>query len=142
MQETREEGDVCPTCNCRVEENETAVACDGICQRWHHLSCAELQLGKFNALKSTNKRKSKLIWLCYGYEQDFVLFKVGKSMQKETEGMRAEMNMKINEMIAEINKLKFEHQTRTLVRNQPAAEQRAKTDEARGTVIKKIKRSI
>jgi hypothetical protein len=26
-------------------------------------------------------------------------------MQKETEGMRAEMNMKINEMIAAINKL-------------------------------------
>jgi hypothetical protein len=28
-----------------------------------------------------------------------------KSMQKETEGMRAEMKMKINEMIAAINKL-------------------------------------
>jgi hypothetical protein len=79
------------------------VACDGICQRWHHLSCAELQLGQFNALKSRNKRKSKLIWLCYGYEQDFILFKAGKSMQKETEGMRAEMNMKINEMTAAIN---------------------------------------
>ena len=135
-QESREERDVCPTCNRRVEENETAVACDGICQRWHHLSCAELQLGQFNALKSTNKRKSKLMWLCYGCEQDFILFKAGKSMQKEIEGMRAEMNMKINEMIEAINKLKCEHQTRTLVRNQPAAEQQAKADEARGTAIK------
>jgi hypothetical protein len=88
-----------------VEENETAVACDRICQRWHHLSCAELQLGQFNALKSMNKIKSKLMWLCYGCEQDFIFFKAGKSMQQELEGMRAEMNMKINEMIAAINKL-------------------------------------
>ena len=42
-------------------------------------------------------------------------------------------------MIEAINKLKCEHQTRTLVRNQPAAEQQAKADEARGTVIKKSK---
>jgi DNA repair exonuclease SbcCD ATPase subunit len=28
VQETREEGDICPTCNRGVEENETAVACD------------------------------------------------------------------------------------------------------------------
>jgi hypothetical protein len=60
-------------------------------------------------------------------------------MQKEIVGMRAEMKMKIHEMIAAINNLKFEHQTRTLVRNQPEAEQQAKTDEARGTVIKKSK---
>jgi hypothetical protein len=135
MQQTREEWDVCPTCNSTVAVNETVVACDGICQRWHHFSCAELQLGQFSALKSTNKSKSKLIWLCYGCEQ------AGKSMQNEIEGMRTEMNMKINEMIAATNKLKLEHQTRTLVGNQPAAEQQAKTDEARGTVIKKIKRS-
>jgi hypothetical protein len=32
-----------------------------------------------------------------------------KSMQKEMERMRAEMNMKIDEMIAAINKLKCEH---------------------------------
>ena len=139
MQETREEGGVCLTCNRRMDEKETAVACDGICQRWHHLSCAGLQLGQFNALKSTKKRKSKLIWLCYGCEQDFILFKAWKSMQKEIEGTRAEMNMKMNEMIAAINKLKFEYQTRTLVRNQPAAEQQAKTDETRGRVIKKSK---
>jgi hypothetical protein len=53
--------------------------------------------------------------------------------------MRAEMNMKINEMIAVINKLKFEHQTMILVRNQPVAQQKVKTDEAQGTVIKKSK---
>jgi len=63
VHDTREEEDVCPTCNHRVEEYEAAVACDGICQRWHHLSCAELQRVQFNALKSTNKRKSKLMWL-------------------------------------------------------------------------------
>jgi hypothetical protein len=51
--------------------------------------------------------------------------------------MRAEINMKINKMIAVINKLKFEHQTRIFVRNQPVAEQKVKTDEAQGTVIKK-----
>jgi hypothetical protein len=45
------------------------------------------------------------MWLCYGREQDFILFKAGKSMQQEIEGMRAEMNTKINEMIAAINKL-------------------------------------
>jgi len=61
---TREEEDVCPTCNHRVEENEAAVAYNGICQRWHHLSCTELQRGQFNALKSTSKIKSKLMWLC------------------------------------------------------------------------------
>ena len=60
-------------------------------------------------------------------------------MQKEIESMRTEMNMKINEMIAAVNKLKFEHQTRTFVRNQPATEQQVKTDEARGIVIKKSK---
>jgi histidinol dehydrogenase len=37
VQEATEEVDVCPTCNRRVEENETAVACDGICQKWHHV---------------------------------------------------------------------------------------------------------
>ena len=114
------------------------VACNGICQRWHHLSCAELQLGQLNELKSTNKRKCKLMWLCYGCEQDFILFKARKSMQKAIEGMRAEMNRKISEMIATINKLKIEHQTRTFVRKKPAVEQ-VKTDAARGTVIKKSK---
>jgi hypothetical protein len=44
--------------------------------------------------------------------------------------MRAEMNIKINEMITAINKLKFEHQTRTFVRNQPVAEQKGTTNEA------------
>lgn len=68
VHETREEGDVCPTCNCRVEENETAVACVGTCQRWYHLSYMELKLGQFNALNLMNKKKSKLIWLCYGCE--------------------------------------------------------------------------
>jgi DNA repair exonuclease SbcCD ATPase subunit len=34
VHKTREEEEVCPTCNRRVEENETAVACDSICQRW------------------------------------------------------------------------------------------------------------
>ena len=33
------------------------------------------------------------------------------------------MNMKMNEMIVAINKLKTEHQTRTFIRNQPVAEQ-------------------
>ena len=61
VHDTREEEDICPTCNRRVEENETAVLCDCICQRLHHLSCAELQLGQFNALKTLNKRKSKLL---------------------------------------------------------------------------------
>lgn len=60
-------------------------------------------------------------------------------MQKEVKGMRAEMNMKINEMIAALNKLKIEHQTRTFVRNQPVVKQQVKTYEARGTVIKKSK---
>jgi len=77
-----------------------------------------------------NKRKSNLIWLCHGCEQDFILFKAGKSMQKEIEGMRAEMNMKVNEMIVAINKLKFEHQTRIFVRNQPVVNQQVKTDGA------------
>jgi hypothetical protein len=134
VHETIEEGDVCSTCNRKVEENETAVTCDDICQRWHHLSCAELQLGQFNALKSTNKRKSKLM-LCYGCEEDFILFEAGKSMQQELEGMRAEMNIKINEMIAAINKLISDHQPNAFVRNQPAAEQNVKTDEVRETVI-------
>jgi hypothetical protein len=57
-------------------------------------------------------------------------------MQKQIEGMRAEMNMKVNEMIAAINKLKFEHQTRTFVRNWPAVNQQVKTDEARGPETK------
>jgi hypothetical protein len=60
-------------------------------------------------------------------------------MQKEIEGMRAQMNMNINEMIAAINTLKIEHQTRTFVRNQPTVERQVKTDEARGTAIKKSK---
>ena len=41
--------EVCPMCERKVEENENAVACDGICQRWHHIACAELQQGQFNA---------------------------------------------------------------------------------------------
>jgi hypothetical protein len=138
VQETGEEGDVCPTWNRRVEKNETSR------MQWYIPEMApsliaELQLGQFNVLKSTNKRKSKLIWLCYGCERDFILFKAGKSMQKVIESMRGDMNMKINEMIAAANKLKIEHKTRAFVRNQPAAEQQAKTDEKRETVIKKSK---
>jgi len=38
-------------------------------------------------------------------------------MQKEIEGLRAEMNMKINEMIVALNKLKIEYKIRTFVRN-------------------------
>jgi hypothetical protein len=60
-------------------------------------------------------------------------------MQIETEDMRAEMNMKINKMIAATHKLKFEQQTRTFVRNQPVANQQVKTDEARGPEIKESK---
>jgi hypothetical protein len=56
-------------------------------------------------------------------------------MQQELEGMRAEMNMKINEMIAAINKLTSDHQTRAFVRNQPSVKQNVKADEVRGTVI-------
>jgi hypothetical protein len=33
VHETREEGDLYPTCNRTVEENEIAVACGGTCQR-------------------------------------------------------------------------------------------------------------
>jgi hypothetical protein len=33
VHETREDRDVFPTCNRKVEENETAGACDGICCR-------------------------------------------------------------------------------------------------------------
>jgi len=33
VHDTRDEENLCPTCNRRVEENETVVACDGICQR-------------------------------------------------------------------------------------------------------------
>jgi hypothetical protein len=39
----------------------------------------------FNALKATTKRKSKLLWLCETCEKDFILYKAGKSMQKEIE---------------------------------------------------------
>jgi len=60
-------------------------------------------------------------------------------MQQELEGMRAEMNMKINEIIAAINKLTSDHQTRAFVRNQPAVEQNVQTDEVRGTVITTFK---
>jgi hypothetical protein len=56
-------------------------------------------------------------------------------MQQEIEDMRAETNTKINEMIAAINKLTSEHQTRIFVRKQPEVEQNMKTDEARRTVI-------
>ena len=56
-------------------------------------------------------------------------------MQQELEGMRAEMNMKIKERIAAINKLTSDHQTRAFVRNQPAVKQNVQTDEVRGTVI-------
>jgi hypothetical protein len=56
-------------------------------------------------------------------------------MQQELEGMRAEINTKINEMIAVINKLTSDHQPNAFLRNQPAAEQNVKTDELRGTVI-------
>ena len=56
-------------------------------------------------------------------------------MQQELEGMRAEMNMMINEIIAAINKLTSDHQTRAFLRNQPAVKQNVQTDEVRGTVI-------
>jgi hypothetical protein len=59
-----------------------------------------------------------------------LLFKAGKSMQKEIKGMTAEMNMKINEIIAAIKKLKIEYQTRTFVRNQPAVKHHVNTNEA------------
>jgi hypothetical protein len=56
-------------------------------------------------------------------------------MQQEHEGMRVEMNMKINEMIVAINKLISDHQTKAFVKNQPAFEQQVKTDEVLGTII-------
>jgi hypothetical protein len=51
------------------------------------------------------------------------------SMQKEIEDRRSKMNMKINEKIAAINKLKCEHQTRTIVKNQLEANRQVMTDE-------------
>jgi hypothetical protein len=56
-------------------------------------------------------------------------------MQQDVEGMRAEINTKINKMIAAINKLTSDHQTKAFVSNQPAVEQNTKTDEVRGTDI-------
>lgn len=88
-----------------------------------------LRVGQFYALKS-NKRKFKLMWLYYGCEQDFILCEAGNSMQKEIEGMRAEMSVKINEMIVALITLKIKYQTRTFVRNQPMVEQEVKRDEA------------
>jgi hypothetical protein len=75
------------------------------------------------------------MWLCYECEQDFIFFKAGKIMQQEPEGMRAEMNKKISEMITAVNKLTSDHQSNAFARNQPAAEQNVKTDKVRETVI-------
>jgi Skp family chaperone for outer membrane proteins len=77
------------------------------------------------------------MWLCYGCDQDFNLFKAGKSIQKEIEGMRAEMNGKINEMLEAINNLKHEHQTRAVTKNKTAEMQQAMADEKQRTTTLK-----
>ena len=88
--------DICPICERKVED-ESAVECDGTCKRWHHISCAELQQGQFNALKATSKKKSKLLWLCSSCEQDFIMFKASKNMQNEMESLRRDMNAKLDD---------------------------------------------
>ncbi|KAJ4427012.1 hypothetical protein ANN_26811 [Periplaneta americana] len=83
--------DICPICERKVED-EQAVKCDGTCRKWHHMACADIQKGQLKALKETSKKKSKLMWLCYDCEQDFLMFKAGKSMQKDLEALRADIN--------------------------------------------------
>jgi Skp family chaperone for outer membrane proteins len=80
------------------------------------------------------------MWLCYGCDQDFNIFKAGKNIQTEIEGMRAEMNGKINEMLEAINNLKREHQTRAVTKNRTAERQQAMADEKRRTTASKATR--
>ena len=108
--------DICPICE-RMFEEDPAVQCDGACQKWYHLSCAELQQGQFNALKTTSKKKSKLLWLCYTCEQDFLIYKAGKSVQKEMEALREDINRKLNTLTEAINSLQKEKARETVIKN-------------------------
>ena len=103
---TDEISNICPVCNHKVEESDTAVLCDEFCQAWHHQIFAELQLSQFNALKTTNKRKSKLFWFCEICEKDFRLYKAGKGLKKDIEEMRAEMNTRLNKITQIIKELR------------------------------------
>lgn len=99
--------DICPICARKVVEDEMAVQCDGKCKRWHHITCAELQQGQYNALRATSKRKSKLLWLCISCEQDFVLYKASKNVQEEMELLRLDMNKKLDDLSKIIDRIKF-----------------------------------
>jgi hypothetical protein len=74
----------------------------------------------------------------YGCDQDFNLFKAGKNIQKEIEGMRAEMTGTINELLEAINNLKHEHQTQAVTKNKTAERQQAMVDEKRKTTASKM----
>lgn len=97
-EQERTEDSKCPVCKQTVLENEAAVTCDGTCQAWHHITCAELQQGQYNILKPSNKRKSKLLWLCEKCEPEFVMFKAGKNIQKELNSIREEFNAKLENL--------------------------------------------
>ncbi|KAJ4429270.1 hypothetical protein ANN_26273 [Periplaneta americana] len=69
------------------------------------MACADLQKGQLKALKETSKKKSKLMWLCYDCKQDFPMFKAGKSMQKDLEALRADINERLDIMTNAVNRL-------------------------------------
>jgi hypothetical protein len=50
------------------------------------------------------------MWLCNNCEQEFLLFKAGKTMQKELEYIRDDMNKKLDIVTAEIQKLRIHTQ--------------------------------
>ena len=59
-------------------------------------------------MKPSNKRKSKLMWLCHGCDEDFILYKAGKTLKKELEEMRAEINRKMEQMEMSLKTLTVE----------------------------------
>ena len=59
-------------------------------------------------LRTTNKRKSKLLWLCTCCEQDFLLYKAGKSIQEEMEAIKSDLSSKLYKLTADLNKFKRE----------------------------------
>ncbi|KAJ4427085.1 hypothetical protein ANN_24700 [Periplaneta americana] len=69
------------------------------------------------------------MWLCYNCEQDYMKYKAGKSMQKEMETLRMDMNMKLDAMAEAINKLKDERPLRATREERPS-------QPARSSVIK------
>ncbi|KAF6213010.1 hypothetical protein GE061_010724 [Apolygus lucorum] len=70
----------CPFCLVVVKDNDQAVQCDGICDKWYHIHCVEVGVEEYQSLSKTD-----VPWICPYCPENDVRSKPEKIIMKKEE---------------------------------------------------------